>query len=199
MALHEALVNGMVHPPLQNAVSPSMQAGSSKAPAPPLPLNLSGPNLGMSSKFLFNANLGGQGLGGYPTYASSVRRGLDPLFIPTSALNTGPQCFPFPMVNPLWNMEMERCHFFDQHKGNKDKAGHARSRDKIPADEGNFGEDKAITDQETLQVETEDPCLCRKSKAKNSCEESDDGKLEESAILPFLLEEAQSSSISVCT
>ncbi|MCO5603267.1 hypothetical protein L7F22_057416 [Adiantum nelumboides] len=131
MALHEALVNGIVVPPQQNPVSPSKQAGSSRAP--PLPLNLSGLNQGMSSEHFLNTNIGGLGTGGFPSYATSVRGGLDPQFRPTVALSTGLQRFPFPMVNPLWNMEMEGGYLFNHHLSNKDKPDLIGGKGKNPA------------------------------------------------------------------
>ncbi|MCO5561239.1 hypothetical protein L7F22_014860 [Adiantum nelumboides] len=109
----------MVAPPQQHPVSPSKLVGSSRVP--PLPLNLPGLMQGMSSDYLLNTGLGGIGTGWFPTYASSVRGGLDPLFKPSAALSFGSQRFPFPMVNPLWNMEMEEGLLLNQLSNTKDK------------------------------------------------------------------------------
>ncbi|MCO5576713.1 hypothetical protein L7F22_030528 [Adiantum nelumboides] len=102
----------MVAPPQQHPVFPSKLASSSRVP--PLSLNLRGSMQGMSSEHLLSTGLEVPGIGGFPSYASSVRGDLDPLFRPTATLSAGIPRFPFPMVNPLWNIEMEEGLLFNQ-------------------------------------------------------------------------------------
>ncbi|MCO5606714.1 hypothetical protein L7F22_060904 [Adiantum nelumboides] len=119
--------------PLQPPVSPSKQTRPSRTPAPPLPQKLPGFIQGINSDLHLNANVGGPGIGGFPSYASSLRGGLESQFRPSSTLNSGPQRFPFPMGNPLWNMQGEGDPLPNHLMGLKGTTGYPGGKGKFPA------------------------------------------------------------------
>ncbi|KAI5069596.1 hypothetical protein GOP47_0015897 [Adiantum capillus-veneris] len=109
MALHEALLNGLVPQPRssqQNMSPPLMNLGSHR-PSPRMlpPLNHPGSGYlqGMSSDQLPIAGMNDTstllGHGQLPSYATTVRGGMDSIFRPS-----GPLSFPPTYVNPLWGL-----------------------------------------------------------------------------------------------
>ncbi|MCO5562603.1 hypothetical protein L7F22_016231, partial [Adiantum nelumboides] len=118
MALHEALTNGLVahpSPSQQNPFSLLKQIEPIRVPTYMLPpLNMSGANFqqGMSANHVSSAGMSGfssmAGQMQIPSYATTVRGGLETMFGPSAPLASGLLHFPHPYVNPLWSNEGER-------------------------------------------------------------------------------------------